>query len=1017
MNENDYEYAILELFQKDLGYGYTLGSELTRNTKDSLLADELEKQLRILNPKMAAEGIEYAIKKLMSPEGTSLIERNRTITDYLQNGINVNYIENGEEKHDLVYLIDYNNTKRNSFRIVNQFTLEENGETKRADIVVFVNGIPLAVMELKSPEKEDAEAESAYKQIRNYMKIVPSLFDYNVLCVISDMLVNKAGTITSPLNRFMEWKSTDGSTEERKIGAFDTFYKGIFQKDRLLDIVKNFILFSRPHEKDVKIMAGYHQYFAVRKAVKQAVRAAETDGKGGVMWHTQGSGKSFSMVFYAHLLQQVMNSPTIVVMTDRIDLDDQLYRQFAQCSDFLRQKPKQAESKEELRRMLEGTKVNGIIFSTIYKFDEVKEPLSKRRNIIVLADEAHRGQYGLDDKVVMRKDAGGNDEAVIVQGLARQVRNALPYATFVGFTGTPVSLKDRNTREVFGDYIDIYDMTQAVEDGATVPVYYESRVVKLKLNQETLTSIDKLYTKLADNATEAAIAQSKRMMSGMEVILGEKSTIDSLCRDILDHYENNRADHLTGKAMIVAYNRDIAVKIYHKLLELRPGDDEWLKVVMTGTNQDPEEWYELSGNKAYRDELAVKFKDESSALKIVIVVDMWLTGFDLPSLATMYFYRPMQGYGLMQAITRVNRVYPGKQGGLIVDYVGIVQALKMAMNEYSKRDKKKFGDPDIGKTAYKTFKEKLQVCQDLMHGFPMPTVTKLSKYELAKLITSAVNYLLDVKQLDVRDTFLKEAKLLANAHSLCSSLTTSEERPLAAFFETVRYMIMKFETSGGNKEMSLHEINRQVSELLSAAVESDGVLSIFDCSSNKSFNLFDPEVLKEIAAMKHKNLALETLKRLMQEKLGGFKKSNLVKSEEFSELLKGIMNKYYNGHLTNSEVIEELLKLAQEIQKLDQVANDLGLTDEELAFYSALTKPAAIKDFYTNDQLIALTHELTELLRKSRTIDWQLKDTARAAMRVSVKRLLRKYKYPPEGLDEALQTVISQCELWADEMA
>ncbi len=1014
MNENDYEYAILELFQKDLGYDYTLGSELTRNTKDSLLADELEKTLRILNPKMAAEGIEYAIKKLMSPEGTSLIGRNRTITDYLQNGINVNYIEDGEEKHDLVYLIDYNNTKRNSFRIVNQFTQEENGETKRADIVVFVNGIPLAVMELKSPEKEDSEAESAYKQIRNYMKIVPSLFDYNVLCVISDMLVNKAGTITSPLNRFMEWKSADGSTEDRKIGAFDTFYKGIFQKDRLLDIVKNFILFSRSHEKDVKIMAGYHQYFAVRKAVKQAVRAAETDGKGGVMWHTQGSGKSFSMVFYTHLLQQVMNSPTIVVMTDRIDLDDQLYRQFAQCSDFLRQKPKQAESKEELRRMLEGTKVNGIIFSTIYKFDEVKEPLSKRRNIIVLADEAHRGQYGLDDKVVMRKDAGGNDEAVIVQGLARQVRNALPYATFVGFTGTPVSLKDRNTREVFGDYIDIYDMTQAVEDGATVPVYYESRVVKLKLNQETLTSIDKLYTKLADNATEAAIAQSKRMMSGMEVILGEKSTIDSLCRDILDHYENNRADHLTGKAMIVAYNRDIAVKIYHKLLELRPSDGEWLKVVMTGTNQDPEEWYDLSGNKAYRDELAVKFKDESSALKIVIVVDMWLTGFDLPSLATMYFYRPMQGYGLMQAITRVNRVYPGKQGGLIVDYVGIVQALKMAMNEYSKRDKKKFGDPDIGKTAYKTFKEKLQVCQDLMHGFPMPTVTKLSKYELAKLITSAVNYLLDVEQLDVKDTFLREAKLLANAHSLCSSLTTSQERPLAAFFETVRYMIMKFETSGGNKEISLHEINRQVSELLSAAVESDGVLSIFDCSSNKSFNLFDPEVLKEIAAMKHKNLALETLKRLMQEKLGGFKKSNLVKSEEFSELLKGIMNKYYNGHLTNSEVIEELLKLAQEIQKLDQVANDLGLTDEELAFYSALTKPAAIKDFYTNDQLIALTHELTELLRKSRTIDWQLKDTARAAMRVSVKRLLRKYKYPPEGLDEALQTVISQCELWAD---
>ena len=868
-------------------------------------------------------------------------------------------------------------------------------------------------MELKSPSKDEVGAENAYNQIRNYIHDIPSMFIYNAFCVISDLTTNKAGTITSGFDRFMEWKTKDGSYKNTAYAQFDTFYEGLFEQARLLDIIKNFICFSESNHQLNKIMAGYHQYFAVRKAVDKAVVATATDGKGGVFWHTQGSGKSLSMVFYAHLLQEVLNSPTIVVMTDRIDLDDQLYMQFSKCSKFLRQVPVQAESKEHLKSLLEGRTANGIIFTTMFKFEKGEKALSERRNIVVIADEAHRGQYGFDEKVVFSLNEEGEKEAHIVVGNARIIRDALPNATFIGFTGTPISIKDRNTREVFGDYIDIYDMTQAVEDGATRPVYYESRVIHLKLDQNALRLIDATYDLLEQQADSATIEKSKKMLGQLESVLGADSTIDSLCRDIVEHYEKYRANILTGKAMIVAYSRPIAMKIYRKILELRPTWTEKIGVVMTSGNNDPEDWKEIIGNKAHKEEMARKFKDNADPLKIAIVVDMWLTGFDVPSLATMYVYKPMHGYSLMQAVARVNRVFQDKEGGLIVDYIGIASALKEAMKEYSSRDRARYGDMDIAKTAYPKFQEKLQVCKDLMHGFDFADFMSENALKMAKCITGGINFILDPKVADKKDLFLKEALLLKQAHSLCSSLTTPEERRAAAYFEAVRAGITKITMEGGGaKPLSLREINAKINELLKASIQSEGVINLFESQHlGEKFSLFDPSVLEEIAKMKEKNIAVEILRKLMAEQIAIYKRTNIVQATTFSEKINLLMNSYYNGLITNEEVIKELLKAAEEIAELRKQGEKLGLSEEEMAFYDALTKPENIKDFYENEVLVSMTRELTEMLRKNRTIDWQKKETARAGMRKMVKRLLKKYKYPPEKYDDAIETVMQQCEL------
>ena len=1013
--EADYEKSVIELFQH-LGYSYIYAPELERDYSCPLLESTLQDCLVKINKNLPYAAIMEAIGKLRDFDAGSLLQRNEIFMNYLQNGIPVKYVEEGEERTNIVYLIDYDNVDHNDFYVLNQFTYIENGNNRRPDVIVFINGLPLVVIELKSPSKDEVGAENAYHQIRNYIHDIPSLFIYNAFCVISDLSVTKAGTLTSGLDRFMEWKSKDGSYENNQFAQFETFYEGMFAKERFLDILQNFICFSGDKHNQVKILAGYHQYFAVHKAIEKAKIATRTDGKGGVFWHTQGSGKSLSMVFYAHLLQKVLDSPTIVVMTDRIDLDDQLYTQFSKCASFLRQNPVQAESKAHLKSLLNGREANGIIFTTMFKFETSEEPLSLRRNIVVMADEAHRGQYGLEEKVVMEENEKGEKEARLVVASARIIRDALPNATFIGFTGTPISFKDRNTREVFGDYIDIYDMTQAVEDGATRPVYYESRVVHIKLDENVLNLIDATYDLLEQQADAVTIEKSKKMLGQMESVLGAAETINSLCKDIVEHYEKYRENLLTGKAMIVAYSRPIAMKIYHKILELRPTWTEKLAVVMTGSNNDPEEWKEIVGNKAHKEELARKFKDNDDPLKIAIVVDMWLTGFDVPSLATMYVYKPMHGYTLMQAIARVNRVFRDKEGGLIVDYVGIASALKEAMKEYSARDRAKYGDMDIAKTAYPKFQEKLQVCHDLMHGFDYNIFFDGTALQRAQAISGGVNFVLDVGAPKRKELFLKEALLLKQAQSLCSSMTTEQERREAAYFEAVRSTVAKISYGGqGGKPLSLKEINAQINELLKASIKSDGVINLFDSGDvGEKFSLFDPAVLEEIAKMKEKNVVVEILRKLMAEQISIYKRTNVVQATTFSEKITLLMNTYYNGLITNEEVIKELLKTAEEIRKLKEEGAKLGLTEEEQAFYDALTKPEHIKDFYENDELVAMTRELTEMLRKNRTIDWQKKETARAGMRKMVKRLLKKYKYPPEKYEDAIETVISQCEMWTD---
>ena len=1012
--EADYENSVIELFE-NMGYTHVYGPDIERDFTSPLYDEELEDSIRRLNPTMPEPAIQDALYKLRNFENGELVQKNAVFMDYLQNGIQVSYYDGSEHKAGLVYLVDYKHKENNSFIIANQWTFIENSN-KRPDMIVFLNGLPVVIVELKSPSREETDASEAYLQLRNYMLEIPSMFVYNAICVMSDQATSKAGTITSGEDRFMEWKTKDGSYENTAYAQFDTFFEGIFEQDRFLDILKNFICFSNEGTRTFKILAGYHQYFAVRKAVASTVRAsgADGDGRGGVFWHTQGSGKSLSMVFYAHLLQEELESPTIVVITDRNDLDNQLFSQFAKCRDFLRQTPVQAESRQHLRLLLENRQANGIFFTTMQKFEVSDEALSERRNIVVMADEAHRGQYGLTEKIKMVTNSAGEKVAKVIQGIARIIRNSLPKATYIGFTGTPISLKDRSTREVFGDYIDIYDMTQAVADGATRPVYYESRVIKLRLDPEVLKRIDEEYELMSEEADEEVIEASKKRLAQMETILGDDKTINSLVCDILDHYENYRENLLTGKAMIVAYSRPIAMKIYKRILELRPNWTEKVAVVMTGSNKDPEEWHEIVGNKAHKEELAVKFKDNDSPLKIVIVVDMWLTGFDVPSLATMYVFKPMIGHNLMQAIARVNRVFQDKEGGLVVDYIGIAAALKQAMKDYTSRDQNNFGEMDVAKVAYGKFREKMEVCRDMLHGFDYSDFSGDSDLARSRAISGAVNYILGMG--DTWKSYVKEAYLLRQALSLCSALAGDDERLEAAFFEACRVLVLRLMSQGGHHRLSLAEINERINELLKQAVKSEGVINLFS-DVKEEFSIFDPKLLEEISKMKEKNIAVEMLKKLLMEQVSLYRKSNLVKSEEFSAILTRVMNSYINGMIDNEQVIQELLQLAAQIQAAKKQGDDLGLTEEEQAFYDALTRPEAIRDFYQNDELVAMTRELTDTLRKNRTIDWEKRDDARAKMRMMVKKLLKRYKYPPEGMDDAVQTVLAQCELWTDNVA
>lgn len=1010
INEDFYEQAIIEYFTTNLGYEYLHGPDIERTSEkydDVFLPDVLPIALKRINPHVPSQAIEEAIRKIGTIDSGKLESRNEQFHEYLQSGVEVRYFDGTEDQNDIVYLLDFDSPENNSFHIVNQWTFVEFSE-KRPDLLIYVNGIPVVMFELKSPSREETDASDAYLQLRNYMKHIPSLFVPNVFCVMSDMSDTRVGTITAPEDRFVEWKSVDGSYEETQHATYETLFEGAFPKERLLDIIKNFVCFNNSNEDVVKILAGYHQYFAVHKAARRAVEAVEGDGKIGVFWHTQGSGKSLSMVFLAHMLQEKLNSPTIVVITDRNDLDDQLYGQFSRCKNFLRQTPEKAKSRNDLKKLLQGREANGIIFTTMQKFTDGEDPLCDRSNVIVMVDEAHRGQYGLTEKM----DKEGN----ISIGAAMLVRKALPNASYIGFTGTPIATEDKNTREIFGGYIDIYDMTQAVEDEATRPVYYESRVVALHLDKDVLEKLDREYTKFAEEADESSVERSKRTMAGLEGVLSAPETIHSLCSDIIEHYEQNRADELTGKALIVAYSRPVAMKIYEEIMRQRPEWKEKVGVVMTMSNQDPEAWFDVCGGKEHKKEMERRFKKEDDPLKIAIVVDMWLTGFDVPSLATMYVFKPMKGHNLMQAIARVNRVYKGKEGGLVVDYIGIAGALKRAMKDYTNRDKNNYGNMDIAATAYPKFLEKLEVCRDILYGFDYQKVLFTnSKMQLAQLISEGTDWLLDPGHKEDMEDFLKQCQLMNQALSLCKSLVSKEDQHEAAFLSVLRVQVLRItgRNGSGGSGMTYKEFNNRIGAILEQSVQTDGIINIFD-KDEVEISLFDEAFLAEISNMKQKNIAVETLKRLISEQVKTYSKRSVVKANKFSEMLQKSVNAYLNGALTNAEVIDELLKMAHEMMKDRAEGAELGLTEEELAFYDALTKPQAIKDFYSNDQLVAITRELTEAMRTSATIDWQQKESARAGMRRKIKRLLKKYDYPPEGVDDAMETVMAQCELWAD---
>lgn len=1034
-SEDEFEQALIELL-RELGFNYKYGPDIERDYSNPLLDDVLQASLQRINPTLPRSAIEDAIKKLHQIEGASLYECNFKFTQMMQYGVEVTFTgselpydfqEEGEEpvltlretlsfygrdnervetqqgqKTRIVSLIDFEHPCRNDFLVVNQYTVQELA-TKRPDIVVFVNGLPLVVIELKSPSREETDASEAYLQLRNYQKFIPSLFIYNAFNVMSDMALTKIGTVTAKEDRYMEWKQPTG-----EVADYDVAFKSVFAPKILLNLLKNYILFDVREGSYAKILAGYHQYYAVEKAAQRTEEAVKGDGKIGVFWHTQGSGKSLSMVFLAHHPKVQQMNPTIVVITDRNDLDEQLYGQFSRTSAFLRQHAVQCTSRNaegddtSLKALLKNRHSGGIIFTTMQKFDDWDGALSDRQNIIVMTDEAHRGQYGMEEKI----DTEGN----VHIGAARKIRNSLPHASYIGFTGTPISDKDRDTREIFGADIDVYDMTQAVNDGATRPVYYESRVIKLKLNDEVLAQIDAEYDRLREEgASEADLEKNKKEMSHMDALLGNDATINDLVNDIITHYEDNRQHICCGKAMIVAYSRPIAMKIYKRILELRPEWIEKVKVVMTSGNQDPEEWADIIGGKAYKKELAKKFKDENDPMKIAIVVDMWLTGFDVPSLATMYVYKPMKDHNLMQAIARVNRVFPEKAGGLIVDYVGIAAALKEAMKRYTKRDRDNYGNNDIKERAYSEFKERLEICRDLLHGYDYSKFHHGSPAERAQLIKGAVNFMIAPEKADACRDFVKNASLLSQAVTLCRSLLVEEERFEVSFMESVRILIIRLQRPG---KVSKKEINQRIAALIEQSVHSDGVVNLFD--EQTEFSLFDEKFMEEVRKMKEKNLAVKLLEDLIRGRVRTLTRSNLVTGELFSNRFGETLNRYINGLLTNEEVIKELLKMAQEMMVAEQQGNDLGLSNDEKAFYDALTRPQAVKDFYSNEQLVSLTKDLTDMLRKNRTIDWNRREAERANMRRLVKRLLKKYKYPPEETEDAMNIVLKQCEQWAE---
>ena len=1000
INENTLEQAVIAQLQEK-GYEYLYGPDIDRDYHEVILRDYFEATIFKINQEIAVDIAEEAYKSIKNLGLLKLEDMNAAFHKYLIEGVPVNYRVNGELRTYTVKLIDFANPEKNEFHVVNQYTVI-GYKNKRPDVLIFVNGIPLVLFELKNITNEDATIENAYKQVKNYQMDIPSLFYYNAFNVISDGLDTRMGTITSDFTRYMVWKSENGEKpEEGGLNYFSVLLNGVFPKARLLDLIRNFIVFQNSKGRTIKIIAGYHQYFAVRKAVKRTRNALEEHSrKVGVVWHTQGSGKSLSMVFYTGCIvsNPEFNNPTIVVLTDRNDLDNQLFDTFCSSSKLLlRQTPKQAKSREHLKELLK-VKAGGIIFTTIQKFEESSEILSERSNIIFMADEAHRSQYGLEGKL-------DRETGEWKYGMAKYMRDSLPNATFIGFTGTPIDFDDRSTVEVFGEYIDIYDMTQAVEDGATVPIYYENRTAKIKLNEELLKKIDAEYEKMAGEASETAIEKSKSDLSTIEAIIGSKERLSLLADDIIAHYED-RQYVLTGKAMIVCMSRRIAINLYRIILEKRPEWKQKVKVVLTSSNQDDEDWHDIIGNKAYRDGLMLEFKDDTSEFKVAIVVDMWLTGFDVPSMATMYIDKPMKGHNLMQAIARVNRVYKDKEAGLIVDYIGMAAELKSALSQYTKRDQDKI--PDLGQ-ALSIALEKLEIMRDMFYGFDYLDFFGQDDSVRLAAIANGVNFALGMEE-DEQKSFIREATALSQAETLCRSMLDVRIKQEIEFFKCVKAGICK---TTGRMGITTNEINARIMKLLEQAIEQDGVYNIFAEAGKKNpeISILSEEYMEKIRRMKHKNIAAEMLRKLLEDNIRVFARTGVVKSQLFSEKMQKLLKMYNNRLITSAEVIEELLNLSKEMTEAYHAGSEKGLSTEELAFYDALVADPEVLRKMQDKVLVEMAQELTELIRRSRTVDWDKKESARAYMRTQVKHLLRKYKYPPEKAKGAVDIVIKQAEL------
>jgi type I restriction enzyme R subunit len=1040
--ESEIEKMAIEELVK-LGYAYLSGPDIAPDTlfaernsySEVLLRKRLTDAVVRFNPNLSYDVVLEAVNKVARISSSNLVADNEAFHKMLVDGVPVEYRKNGDIVGDYVKLVDFSEdgVDNNEFLVVNQFTVIENNNNKRPDILLFINGIPMVLFELKNPADENATIRKAYDQICTYKTTIPSLFTYNEICVISDGLEAKAGSLTAPFSRFSTWKTKDGLNEASRFeDQLTTLIHGLCNKKTLLDYIRNFITFEKSKTEDkktkitkvetVKKIAAYHQYYAVNKAVKSTIEAAKAGGskKAGVIWHTQGSGKSLSMVFYAGKLVQTLNNPTIVVITDRNDLDDQLFDTFAGNSDLLRQPPKQAENCEHLKELLKVAS-GGIVFTTIQKFipdddSSVYELLSERDNIVVIADEAHRTQYGFNAKL---RDIRDENKQIVGQriayGFAKYLRDALPNATFIGFTGTPVEKQDANTPAVFGNYIDIYDIAQAVEDKVTVKIYYESRLAKVHLTEEGKKLIEEFDRELeeVDEKDEARAAKMK--WAKLEAIVGNKERLSTLAKDIVTHFED-RKKVFEGKAMIVAMSRRIAVDLYNEIIKLRP---EWhsddldkgvIKVVMTSSSSDGPEMQKHHTTKEQRKALALRMKDENDPLKIVIVRDMWLTGFDVPCLNTMYIDKPMKDHNLMQAIARVNRVFKDKPGGLIVDYIGIAPNLKKALSFYAESGGK--GVPaETQARAVEIMLEKLEVVRQILHGFDYSSFFNAEVKDKLSIILRAEDFILSAD--DKKARFVKEVTLLSQAYALAkpdkATVTHAEE---IAFFQAVKARLTKFETSGESG------INYEsvIKNIVDSAIASDEVVDIFDAAGieKPELSILSDEFLMEIKGMKHKNLAIELLKKILSDEIKVRSKYNLTKSKSLMEMLSSALKRYQNNLLTTAEIIEELIRIAKEIKNADRRGEELGLSEDELAFYDALeTNDSAVK-VLGDETLRTIARELADKVRKNATIDWTLKESVRAKLMVLVRRTLNKYGYPPDKQQRAVETVMKQAENLAD---